>query len=237
MTNKEYGIIMDYFNEKKMGRADLEETLDFENLTMKENIAKDIAKLFSNEGYKEDKIKGVIRTFVYHVKSRSGSGEITWDEFVAKLNGLYLEDSEFGIRVQRFSKEAYWEVFFDHFDITEFEGGKVRLTFDHEYYEETENEKAWEILEKYGINGEMTTEKILAWAANKWSELSGDEKERVMLAISEPIVAHYVNKSKLSISNDDMKSITMTNADLLPEMGLRDYTITFTNGEMIHLRF
>lgn len=29
----------------------------------------------------------------------------------------------------------------------------------------------------------------------------------------------------------------MTNADLVPEVGLRDYTITFKDGDMIGLRF
>ena len=237
MTKKEYGIIMDYFNEKKIERADLEKSLDFENLTMGKSTENDIEKLLSDNGYKKTEIKGVIRSFVYFIKSRSGSGEITWDDFAEKFNELCLEDSEFNIRVQRFSKEAYWEVFFNHYDIREFEDGKAKLTLDNEYYYDTENEDAWKTLEKYGINDEMKTEDILSLVANKWSELSQDEKDELMTAITTPIVTHYVDKSRVDISNDDIKSITMTNADLVPEMGLRDYTITFTNGEMIHLRF
>lgn len=153
---------------------------------------------------------------------------------------LYLyniKDSEFDIRVQQFSKETYWEVFFNHYDITEFGDGKAKLTLDNEYYYDTENEDAWKALEKYGINDEMKTEEILSLAAKKWSELSQDEKDELMTAITTPIVTRYADKSRVDISNNDIKSITMTNADLVPEMGLRDYTITFTNGEMIHLRF
>lgn len=237
MTKKEYGIIMGYFNEEKMERADLEKLLDFENLTMDKSTEKDIAKLLSDNGYKKNEIKGVIRSFVYFIKSRCGSGEITWNEFVEKLNELCLEDSEFDIRVQQFSKETYWEVFFNHYDITEFGDGKAKLTLDNEYYYDTENEDAWKALEKYGINDEMKTEEILSLAAKKWSELSQDEKDELMTAITTPIVTHYADKSRVDISNNDIKSITMTNADLVPEMELRDYTITFTNGEMIHLRF
>lgn len=81
MTKKEYGIIMGYFNEEKMERADLEKLLDFENLTMDKSTEKDIAKLLSDNGYKKNEIRGVIRSFVYFIKSRCGSGEITWNVF------------------------------------------------------------------------------------------------------------------------------------------------------------
>lgn len=238
MTKKEYGIIMGYFNENKMERADLEKLLDFENLTMDKSTEKNIAKLLSNEGYNKNEIAGVMRSFVYYMKRRSGSGEITWNEFVEKLGELYLEESDFGIRAQRFSKETYWEVFFNHYDIAKFENGVDRLTLDNEYYYDTEAESAREVMNKHGIDiDEVKTEDVLKWAANKWTEFSEDEKEEIITAIINPIVTHYVDRSKMYITNDEIKSITMTNADLLPEMGLRDYTITFVNGEMVHLRF
>lgn len=41
----------------------------------------------------------------------------------------------------------------------------------------------------------------------------------------------------MMILKEDVEKIHRTNADLVPQMGLRDYTITFTNGEMVHLRF
>ena len=37
--------------------------------------------------------------------------------------------------------------------------------------------------------------------------------------------------------NNEVKKITMTNADLVPEVGLRDYSIEFTDGDFISLRF
>ena len=45
MTNKEYSIIMGYFNDKKVSRIELEKLLDFENLTMESNTASEISKL------------------------------------------------------------------------------------------------------------------------------------------------------------------------------------------------
>lgn len=34
-----------------------------------------------------------------------------------------------------------------------------------------------------------------------------------------------------------IKRITMSNADLVPEVGLRDYNVEFTDGSFIGLRF
>ena len=127
MRKQDYEIIMEYYNAKKMDRTALEATMDYENLTMTKEVAEDVSKLLVESGYEKSEVKGAIKSFVYFVKSRSGSGEITWDEFVAKLNELCLEDSDFGIRVQRFSKYSYWEVWFNHFNITEYENNDAEL--------------------------------------------------------------------------------------------------------------
>ena len=181
--------------------------------------------------------ENAIENFVRFVKSRSGSGEITWDELTKRLNDLYLDDSEFGIRVQRFSKEAYWEVFFNHFDITNYDDGVSKLTFNHEYYWEAENEKAFETLDKYGINTNLMALETISQIAEKWDKLSDDSKDEIISAISAGTETHYVDKSRVDITNDQIEKITMTNADLVPEVGLRDYTVRFNNGEMICLRF
>ena len=110
MTNKEYIIIMGYFNNKKVSRVELEKLLDFDNLTMEANTASEISKLLKESP--ESNPQRVIKNFVRFVRERSSSGEITWDEFISRLKELELEHSDFGIRVQRFSKPAYWEVFF-----------------------------------------------------------------------------------------------------------------------------
>ena len=47
----------------------------------------------------------------------------------------------------------------------------------------------------------------------------------------------YVDRSRMVITNESIERITMSNADLVPQMGLRDYTITFINGEKVCLRF
>lgn len=52
MTNKEYGIIMGYFDRKHVNREELEKSCDFDNLTMTKDVATDITKLLSDEGYK-----------------------------------------------------------------------------------------------------------------------------------------------------------------------------------------
>ena len=140
MTRQDYEVIMGYFNGKKMDRIALEVTMDFENLSMSNDVAKEVSKLLIDAGYKKSEAERAIKNFVRYVKSRSGKGKITWDEFIAKLKELYLEDSDFGIRIQRFSKYSYWEVWFNHFDVVEHEEGKVTVTFNQEYYEETERE-------------------------------------------------------------------------------------------------
>lgn len=239
MTNKQIMAITGYFNKKGMDRKQLESVLDFDNLTMDAKYIPEIMQLLKDG---DDEVgENIIKNYVRFVKSRSGSGEITWDELIKRLKDLYLEDSEFGIRVQRFSKEAYWEVFFDHFNITNYESGVKKLTFDHDYYEDTENERAYNTFEKFGFNTDFDTDAdqdgIITQIAEKWAELSDVGKEEVISAANTWFGTHYVDKSRVNITNDQIDKITMSNADLVPEVGLRDYTITFKNGEMICLRF
>ena len=222
MTSKEHSIIMGYLNGKKLSREQLEKLLDFENLTMEANTASEISKLLNESPEVESDPKRAIKNFVRFVRERSGAGEITWDEFMLKLKELELEYSDFGIRVQRFSKPAYWEIFFNHFSTTDYEDGNVKLTFDQEYYEEAERESAYEVLSQI---------------AEKWDGLSEDDKDNMILALDAIFATHYVDKSRVDILSNEVKKITMTNADLVPEVGLRDYSIEFTDGDFISLRF
>lgn len=237
MTKQDYEIIMEYYNAKKMDRLALEETMDFENLTMTKEVAEDVSKLLVEAGYEKSEVKGAIKSFVYFVKSRSGSGEITWDEFVAKLNELCLEDSDFGIRVQRFSKYSYWEVWFNHFNITEHEDNDAELTFDNDWYEDTERDNAYDVLWKQGIDTEMDTSKVVMQISEKWNDISKEDKESLVSALNTLYVTQYVDKSRMNISKNMIEKITMTNADLVPQAGLRDYHITFVGGDSISLRF
>lgn len=237
MTNKEYSVIMRYFNDKKVSREELEKLLDFENLTMESNTASEISELLKESPEGEADSQEVIRNFVHFVKERSRSGEITWEKLIEMLNELYLEDSACGIRVQRFSKPAYWEIFFSHFDLTEFEDGNAKLTFNQEYYEETERENAYEVLFEHDIDTDSELKNVMLQIADKWDGLSDDDKAGLISALDTIYAAHYVDKSRIDIMKDSVKSITMTNADLVPEAGLRDYSIEFTDGDFISLRF
>ena len=240
MKEQAYEIIMGYFNAAHIDRVELEKSLDFENLTMTEQIEAEIKKQLVDAGYSKKEAQNSIREFIRFVKDRSGSGEITWEDFIKKLKDLedWFAESDFGIRVQRFSKETYWEVFFNHFDIETYENGKSKLTFNHIYYFETENEKAWETLDEYGVDGDVPTEELLSVIAKKWTGLSDEDKDAVISAIATiTTTTQYVDRSRMVITNESIERITMTNADLVPQMGLRDYAITFTNGEMVCLRF
>lgn len=237
MTNKEYSVIMRYFNDKKVSREELEKLLDFENLTMESNTASEISELLKESPEVEADSQEVIRNFVHFVKERSRSGEITWEKLIEMLNELYLEDSACGIRIQRFSKPAYWEIFFSHFDLTEFEDGNAKLTFNQEYYEETERENAYEVLFEHDIDTDSESKNVMLQIADKWDGLSDDDKAGLISALDTIYAAHYVDKSRIDIMRDSVKSITMTNADLVPEAGLRDYSIEFTDGDFISLRF
>ena len=236
MTRKEHSIIMGYFNNKKVSREELEKLLDFENLTMEADTASGISKLLKETPEVESDPQRVIKDFVHFVRERSGSGEITWDELILRLKELELEYSDFGIRVQRFSKPAYWEIFFNHFSTTDYEDGNVKLTFDQEYYEEAENENAYEFLSDHDIDTDSETN-IVSQVAAKWDELSEDEKDNMISALDAIYSTHYVNKSRVDIANNEVKKITMTNADLVPEVGLRDYSLELTDGSHIGLRF
>lgn len=236
MTSKEHSIIMGYFNDKKVSRAELEKLLDFENLTMESNTASEISKLLKESPEVESDPKRVIKNFVRFAKERSGSGEITWDELISRLKELELEYSDFGIRVQRFSKPAYWEIFFNHFNTTDYEDGNVKLTFNQEYYEETENENAYEVLSDHDIDTDSETS-IVSQVAAKWDSLSEDDKDSMISALDAIYASHYVDKSRVSVNKNEVKKITMSNADLVPEVGLRDYSIEFTDGDFISLRF
>lgn len=237
MTNKEYSIIMEYFNKRGILREELEKLLDFDNLAMEANTASEISKLFKESPEVESDPKRVIKNFVLFVRERSGSGEITWDEFISRLKELELEYSDFGIRVQRFSKPAYWEIFFNHFTMTDYEDGNVKLTFNQEYYEETERENAYEILFGYDVDTDSEESNIISQVAAKWDSLSEDEKDSMISALDAIYATHYVDKSRVSINKNEIKKITMTNADLVPEVGLRDYSIELTDGSYIELRF
>lgn len=237
MTSKEHGIIMGYFNNKKISREELEKLLDFENLTMEADTASEISKLLKESPEVESDPQRVIRNFVRFVKKRSGSGEITWDELILRLKDLELEYSEFGIRVQRFSKLAYWEIFFNHFNTTDFEDGNVKLTFNQEYYEEAERENAYEVLFGHDIDTDSEADSIISQVAAKWDTLTEDDKDSVVSALDAIYSTHYVDKSRVDINKNEIKKITMTNADLVPEVGLRDYSIELTDGTFIFLRF
>lgn len=237
MTNKEHSIIMGYFDKKKVSREELENLLDFEKLTMEANTASEISELLKESPESESDPQRVIKNFVLFVRERSGSGEITWDGLIERLKELYLEDSPFGIRVQRFSKPAYWEIFFNHFSTTDYEDGVVKLTFDQEYYEETEKENAYEILFEHDIDADSGESNIIAQIAAKWDGFTEDDKDNMASALDAIYSAHYVDKSRVDITNNEVKRITMTNADLVPEVGMRDYSIELTDGSYINLRF
>lgn len=236
MTSKEHSIIMGYFNDKKVSRAELEKLLDFENLTMESNTASEISKLLKESPEVESDPKRVIKNFVRFVKERSGFGEITWDELISRLKELELEYSDFGIRVQRFSKPAYWEIFFNHFNTTDYEDGNVKLTFNQEYYEEAERENAYEFLSDHDIDTDSETN-IVSQVAAKWDGLSEEDKDSMFSALDAIYATHYVDKSRVDIMSNEVKKITMSNADLVPQMGLRDYSLELTDGSCIELRF
>ena len=81
-------------------------------------------------------------------------------------------------------------------------------------------------------------EELLSVIAKKWTELSDEDKDEVISAIATiTTTTQYIDRSRMVITNESIERITMTNADLVPQMGLRDYAITFTNGEMVCLRF
>ena len=56
-------------------------------------------------------------------------------------------------------------------------------------------------------------------------------------ALNAIYATHYVDKSRIDIMKSSVKRITMSNADLVPEVGLRDYSIEFADGDFISLRF
>lgn len=77
----------------------------------------------------------------------------------------------------------------------------------------------------------------MSQAAAKWEKLSEDEQDEMVSAHDAIYATHYVDKSRVDIMNNEVKRITMSNADLVPEVGLRDYSIEFTDGSYIELRF
>lgn len=235
MTNKQINAINGYFNSKNMDRKQLETVLDFDNLTIDEKYIPEIMELLRSG---EDEVgENVIKNYVRFVKERSGSGEITWDELISRLKELELEYSDFGIRVQRFSKPAYWEIFFNHFKTTDYENGVVKLTFNQEYYEESERENAYEVLSDHDIDTDSGFGKVMLQIAEKWDGLSEDDKDNMISALDAIYATHYVDKSRVDIINNEVKKIIMTNADLVPEVGLRDYRLELTDGSYIELRF
>lgn len=113
----------------------------------------------------------------------------------------------------------------------------MKLTFNQEYYEETERENAYEILFEHDIDTDSEESGIVSQIAAKWDSLSEDDKDSMISALDAIYATHYVDKSRVDIMSNEVKKITMSNADLVPEVGLRDYSIEFTDGDFIGLRF
>ncbi len=174
----------------------MEKVLDFEKLTMDEKYIPEIMELLKAG---EDEVgENIIKNYVRFVKERSGYGKITWEELIARLKDLYLENSDFGIRVQRFSKHSYFEVFFNHFDITKYEDGDEKLTFNQNYYEESERENAYEVLESYYVDTESEKDSIISQVADKWEKLSEDEQDNMISALYAIYsIYHYVDSISL----------------------------------------
>lgn len=237
ITREQVYAINSYFNKKGMDRNQLEATLDFDKLTMETQYVNDILRMLRSDKKIEpladdEEDENVIKSYVRFIKSRSGSGNITWDEFIARLNDLYLEESPFGIRVQRFCKNAYWEIFFNHFDIE-----NEKLTFNHFWYHDTETDNACSTLEEHGIDTGLKADKVLSQVAGKWNELANEDKDDVIAALYTLYSTQYVEKSRVMILKKDIKEIWMSNADLVSEVGLRNYHIKFNDGDDISLRF
>ena len=150
---------------------------------------------------------------------------------------MELDYSYFGIRVQRFSKPAYWEIFFNHFNTIDYENGVVKLTFNQEYYEESERENAYEVLSDHDIDTDLESGNIMSQVAEKWDGLSEEDRDGMISALDAIYATHYVDKSRVDIMSNEIKKITMSNADLVPEVGLRDYSLELTDGSYIELRF
>lgn len=164
ITKKQVNAINSYFNKKGMDRKQLEEVLNFDKLTMESQYVHDILCMLQADKdieplVEDEEDENVIKNYVRFVKNRSGSGDITWDEFITRLKDLYLEESPFGIRVQRFCKNAYWEIFFNHFDIEKCDDNE-KITFNHFWYHDTETDNACSTLGKHDIDraqGEYTS--------------------------------------------------------------------------------
>lgn len=234
MTSKQINTITAYFGEKHMDRKQLEAALDFENLTMDEKYIPEIMELLKSS---DDEVgENIIRNYVRFVKERSGSGEITWDELLERLKFVDGYSSDFGFRVQRFGK-VYYELYFNNFRIQKYEDGTSKLTFDYcDYYDEKMDDANCSF-EQYDIETEgKDLYEIFTQVLEKWNALDSDAKKEIIWAINN-YIPEDTYKSRVDICNNDIEKITMTNADLIPEVGLRDYTINFKDGDMIHLRF
>ena len=239
ITNKQIVAINEYFDKKGMDRKQLEAVLDFDKLTMESQYVYDILQLLQSD--KEALVgneteEKVIKGYVCFVKNRSGSGNITWDELITRLEDSRLEESVYGIRVQRFCKNAYWEIFFNHYSVEKYDDDE-KLTCDHVWYEEVEIDNACITLDQHGIDTDLETNEMLLQVARKWDELEDGAKDDVIAALHTLYSTHYTEKSIVMILKKDIKEIWMSDADLVPEVGLRDYHIKFNDGDDICLRF
>ena len=68
MKKQAYEIIMRYFNTEHIDRVELEKSLDFENLTMTEQIETTIKKQLVDAGYSKKEAQNSIREFIRFVE-------------------------------------------------------------------------------------------------------------------------------------------------------------------------
>ncbi|MBQ2882506.1 MAG: hypothetical protein IJE43_01855 [Alphaproteobacteria bacterium] len=190
--------IVDIMDGKIDPRKKFNALFDFEKETLRPDVYDECKKVLTvkimeeNSDYSvetrevQDCIKSSIAYFIRWVKARSESGNITWDELVNHLHNIPWEETEFGVRIQRFGK-AYYELHFNY--MQDLHNGCMKF-YNAEYPEDTDND---------GCVIDM---------------------------------ASYV-----AIVSDDIETIHMGYADLIYEVGLRDVTISYTNGEKVFLRF
>ena len=132
---------------------------------------------------------------------------------------------------------SYYKLYFNHFKVQKCPYGAEKLTFDCcDYYDEKRDDANCSF-EQYDIEIEgKTAEEVFTQIVEKWKELSHNAREELILAVNN-YLPKDASKSRVDICSSNIEKITMTNADLVPGMGLRDYGITFRDGSYIELRF
>lgn len=140
--------IVDIMDGKVDPRKEFNALFDFANETLRQDVYIECKKVLTTKIMKENPdylaeseevqncVNSGISYFIRWVKTRSESGNITWEDLRKRLHNIPWRETEFGIRIQHFGN-AYYKLHFNY--MQDLHNGCLKF-YNAEYQEDSNKE-------------------------------------------------------------------------------------------------